>query len=76
MTAVSNKKVRIWTDPKCLACAIAKRYLELSNIPYEERDISEIPVSECRFTPVLEIEGKRYCGFTPEALKHLDKLKG
>jgi len=67
-----SRKVKIYTDPRCPACALAKEYLRLSGIEYEERSISEIPPSECGVTPVLEVGGKRYCGLTKEALEALD----
>jgi len=41
-----NKTVVIYTTPTCPDCRALKRWLDVSGIPYEERDLTDVTVME------------------------------
>jgi len=69
-------KAILYTSERCLACQKEKRFLEIYNIPFEEKSIGDpqnaqemVKVSGQFIVPVLVIGGKVISGFSPLAIK-------
>lgn len=64
----------------CGACRKAKRYLAKNDVPYEERDVDDPRVADelvrktgTRSIPVLDVGGRVYSGFSPDAYDELTR---
>jgi glutaredoxin len=65
------KKAKLYVQKGCPICAEAKAYLKSRGFEVEERSIDEIPISECNLAPVVEINGRRMCGFNAREIEKL-----
>jgi glutaredoxin 3 len=76
-------KVKIYTTPNCIFCAMTKEYLKQKGILFEEVDVSKdemaaqemIEKSGQMGVPVIEIDGKIVIGFDKERIDELLNLK-
>jgi glutaredoxin 3 len=76
-------KVKIYTTPTCIFCAMTKEYLKQKGILFEEVDVSKdemaaqemIEKSGQMGVPVIEIDGKIVIGFDKERIDELLNLK-
>jgi glutaredoxin-like YruB-family protein len=79
---MAEKKVKIYTTPKCPYCKMAKDYLRKKGVKFEEIDVSSdqkaaeemIKKSGQIGVPQIEINGRMILGFDEAALeKELSK---
>jgi glutaredoxin-like YruB-family protein len=76
-------KVKIYTTPSCVFCAMAKEYLKERGVAFEEIDVSKdekaamemIEKSGQMGVPVIEIDGQIVIGFDKERIDELLNLK-
>jgi glutaredoxin-like YruB-family protein len=72
---MSDKKVKIYSTAYCPYCVYAKEYFDGKGVEYEDVDVSSDPVaakemivkSGQRGVPVVDIGGKIFVGFQPDA---------
>jgi glutaredoxin-like YruB-family protein len=77
------KKVIIYTTPTCVFCKMAKKFFNIHNVEYEERDVlSDLKAREEMFeksgqmgVPVIDIEGEIVVGFDSDAISRLLGIK-
>ncbi len=72
---MSDKKVKVYSTPYCPYCTYAKDYFTQKGVEFTEVDVSidqkeameMIKKSGQRGVPVVDIEGKIFVGFQPDA---------
>ena len=73
------KKVKIYTTPTCPFCVMAKEWLRLKGIEYEEKDVVEdmdarqelVEASGQMGVPVIMVNGEIMVGFNQTRLESL-----
>ena len=76
---MNAKKVKIYTTPTCPFCVMAKEFLRLKGIEYEEKDVIEdmdarqelVEVSGQMGVPVIKVNGDVIVGFNQTQLESL-----
>lgn len=71
--------VRVYSTPACVYCNMAKKYLELKNVRYDEIDVSSdknaaaeiVEKSGQRGVPVIDFEGTIIIGFDKNKIDSL-----
>lgn len=74
---MAKHKVKIYTTPSCVYCAMAKKYFQENKVDYSEVDVTKdraaasemIEKSGQMGVPVIEVDGKIIVGFDRPALK-------
>jgi len=77
------KKVIIYTTPTCVFCKMAKKFFNLHNIQYEEKNVltdlkarqEMVQKSGQMGVPVIDVEGEIVVGFDVDTISRLLEIK-
>jgi glutaredoxin-like YruB-family protein len=77
------KKVIIYTTPDCVFCKLAKKFFQVHNIDFEEKNVlldleareEMVKKSGQMGVPVIDVDGEIIVGFDADILSKLLEIK-